>query len=229
MANAHVGANQAQPDVVEDEFLSPTVEMLEAASTFFTARSCSGADEPGPDAFVVNFEDDPGKIESRAFALRQHINPLTIGRAHSRLWESGKRYKQEAVPRVSARDDLPPAPWTDSLEPNALKIGAISADALCQYRAFARAIFGQDQSFHEQLRELAADFLWCNRDLYREMVNRTELARLASIRESLTENGIETCDFEAWCRALKLGLIWGQQYTLEAMCKVSKRVQTCAS
>jgi hypothetical protein len=36
------------------------------------------------------------------------------------------------------------------------------------------------------------------------------------------EEYVTAVDYEAWCQALKLGLIWGQGYTLEAMRKVSK-------
>ncbi|KAL1496100.1 hypothetical protein AB1Y20_014725 [Prymnesium parvum] len=167
--------------------------------------------------------NDVQAIEARASELRGKINPLATGEAHRQMWQRGKMYKQEIVPHASARYDLPPAAWTTFLEPAALKIGGIQAGAECQYRAFARALFGDGGNFHEQLRALAADFLWCNRETYEHDVSSTELGSRSGfqrIAEELMPVGSSPDLYQSWCEALKQGRIWGQDYTLEAMCKL---------
>jgi len=203
-------------------------------------------------------------IESRAEALRQKINPLTIDSAHRDMW-SAIRPRPETVPEASRRVDLPPAPFEDFLVPKGLKLGAIPGDGKCQYSSFSRAIFS-DLNNHEELRELAADFLLANQDEYAvsigthiahapyacthahrrfrrtrthtnrtrthghrryvERVSQTELlsryngGQLESLEDLVGKGLIGAPDYVGWCMALKRGLIWGQDFTLEAMCKL---------
>ena len=206
------------------------------------------------------------RIESRAEALRQKINPLTIDSApHRDMW-SAIRPQPETVPEASRRVDLSPAPFHDFLGPKGLKLGAIPADGKCQYSSFSRALFS-DLKHHEELRELAADFLLANQDEYAasigthiahapcarthahrrfrrtrthqthahathghrrylERVSQTELlshcegGQLERLEDLVKKELIVAPDYVGWCMALKKGLIWGQDFTLEVMCKL---------
>tara|TARA_B110001452_G_scaffold109473_3_gene90853 strand:- start:4543 stop:5028 length:486 start_codon:yes stop_codon:yes gene_type:complete len=112
---------------------------------------------------MEDYETSAEAIEARAAALRSKINPLPTGEAHRGMWQD--RPAREVVDAAAARIDLPPAPFEDYLGPHALKLGDIAGDGLCQYRAFARATFS-NESLHEELRDLAADFLLLNQDTY---------------------------------------------------------------
>lgn len=122
-----------------------------------------------------DYETRAEAIEARAQALRLRINPLLTSDAHIRMWQD--RPDREVVPQAAMRYDLPPAPFKDYLGPHALKLGEIAGDGLCQYRAFARASFS-NETLHEELRELAADFLLLNQDTYARRVFPSMRTRL---------------------------------------------------
>ena len=61
---------------------------------------------------------------------------------------------------------------------------------------------------------------------YLERVSQTELlsrdygGQLESLEDLVGKGLIDAPDYVGWCMALRQGLIWGQDFTLEAMCKL---------
>ena len=79
-----------------------------------------------------------------------------------------------------------------------------------------------DGGLHIELRELSADYLLLHRDSFEERVKATELeGDGAQLQLFVNRNQITAADYDGWCSAIRQGLIWGNDYTLEAMCKLT--------
>jgi len=161
------------------------------------------------------------KLEERASNLRLKKIPLYCSDAHTALW-AGRGANNMAYlgkdAKFAARAVHEPADLTEWLATRGLQTGEIPADGLCQYRAFSRALFG-DEKHHKELQYLAVTFLRLHKARYLQSVTVTELVeRKAALQELVSKGAIVAVNYDGWCEALEYGLEWGQDYTLEAMC-----------
>ena len=161
-------------------------------------------------------------LESKAAKLRERIIN-TAGEAHCKFWSGrgsdGNGYLDD---RGSTVKDLKlePADITEFLKGHDLMQHPIATDGKCQYRALSRALFGSEE-FHKQLLEIAVEHLKLHKDKYCEQVTATELKERRPALRKLVEKGlIKEADYDGWRTALELGLEWGNDFTLKAICKV---------
>ena len=160
------------------------------------------------------------KLEERASKLRLKKIPLYCSDAHTALW-AGRGANNMAYlgkdAKFAACAVHEPADLTEWLATRGLQTGEIPADGLCQYRAFSRALFG-DEKHHKELQYLAVTFLRLHKARYLQSVTATELVeRKAALQELVSKGAIVAVNYDGWCAALEYGLEWGQDYTLECV------------
>ncbi len=102
------------------------------------------------------------------------------------------------------------------LQRRSLKLGAVPADGRCQYIAFSRAAFNDDQ-FADELRRLAVLYLRLHKSTFYESMQADLQDRHHALRKLVVEKKISSDDYDGFMEALEKGLEYGNDHTLRAM------------
>jgi hypothetical protein len=153
--------------------------------------------EPAPDAMMI----------ARASALRDKLLPMPQGKALA-AWA-----KMGAPSSVGGPQPKDCNAW---LQRRSLKLGAVPGDGRCQYTAFSRAAFNDDQ-FADELQWLAVAYLRLHKSTFYESMQADLQDRHYALRKLVAEEKISSDDYDGFMEALEKGLEWGNDHTLRAM------------
>ena len=147
------------------------------------------------------------ELEAGARALRSQLLPIPQGKVLV-AWE-----KMGAPSSVGGLQPKDCAAW---LQRHSLKLGAVPGDGRCQYIAFSRAAFNDDQ-FADELRRLAVLYLRLHKSTFYESMQADLQDRHHALRKLVVEKKISSDDYDGFMEALEKGLEYGNDHTLRAM------------